>query len=209
MVEKISNYIVNDLLYKGESVEQEQKEIVLYGVTKIIEDVPKYIGIFFICYFLGIVKESFIILLVSIFYKFFIGGVHARTNIGCFIFSTIYFVAPSLLMKYLIINKATLLTLYVITFLTSIYVILKIAPADTEEVPILKKKKRNQNKVLAGIFLILMYLIMIIFVKNIQINFLITITILLINILTIKIVYKFFKCKYSYESEEFKDLYNT
>ena len=42
MVDKISNYILDNLLYKDEKVEGDEREIMLFGVTRIVEDIPKY-----------------------------------------------------------------------------------------------------------------------------------------------------------------------
>ena len=45
MVDKISNYILDNVLYKNEKIEGDSREIMLFGITRIVEDVPKYIVI--------------------------------------------------------------------------------------------------------------------------------------------------------------------
>ena len=47
MVDKISNYILDNILYKNEKIEGDKREVMLFGVTRIVEDIPKYLIIFF------------------------------------------------------------------------------------------------------------------------------------------------------------------
>ena len=43
MVDKISNYLVDNVICKGEILSDDEKEILNFGVTRIVEDVPKYV----------------------------------------------------------------------------------------------------------------------------------------------------------------------
>lgn len=87
------------------------------------------------------------------------------------------------------------------------YVIVKIAPADTEEVPILNKQKRKVKKVVSLISLITFYIIAFI-VRNDFLYKIILIVILYTDLTATKIAYRLFRCKYSFESDEFKDYFN-
>lgn len=206
MVDKLSNYLLNNLLIKDESISQEKKEVLLFGITRIIEDIPKYIGIFIICLILGILKECLLVFAITIVYKTFIGGAHARTNLGCFLYSTAYFIGPIILAQNLILSPNILNVVYSLIFLLSIYVIIKIAPADTEEVPIINKKLRNKLKILAATSLSLIYLFAFFVIKDTVLINIIMIVIAVIDIMATKIIYKLLKCKYSYESEEIQEL---
>ncbi|MDO4282047.1 MAG: accessory gene regulator B family protein [Clostridia bacterium] len=205
MIEKMSNYILDNFLYKDEKVEGNEREIMLFGITRILEDIPKYTIIFLIGYFCNILQYMGIVLAITMMYKTFVGGVHARTNIACLIFSTIYFILPVFIAKYINVN-IYLLTL--VTFLLSLIVIWRIAPADTEEIPILKKAKRKKLKLIGLISLLVILSFNLLEIQDLYIQNIILITILNIDLCTTKLVYKFFKCKYSYESEEFKEYYN-
>lgn len=205
MIEKMSNYILDNFLYKNEKVEGDEREVMLFGITRILEDIPKYTIIFLIGYFCNILQYIGIVLAITILYKSFVGGVHARTNIGCLISSIIYFIAPVYLAKYMNIN---IYLLSAIIFISSLFVIWKIAPADTEEIPILKKEKRRKLKLIGLVSLLVILAFNILEIQDRYIQNIILITILFIDVSTTKLMYKLFRCKYSYESEEYRDYYN-
>lgn len=206
MVDKISNYILDNLLYKDEKVEGDEREIMLFGVTRIVEDIPKYTLIILISCYLGVIKRVGIVFLITLLYKVFVGGAHARTNLGCFVVSTLYFLIPAFLPEYLNIGNKVIYILYSIVFIFSLYVINNRVPADTEEIPILNKNKRKLMKCLAFISLIGIYILVLIINNNVLYKITLT-TVFLIDLVAIKPVYKMFRCKYSYESEEFKDYF--
>ena len=87
MVDKISNYILDNILYRNEKIEGDQREVMLFGVTRIVEDIPKYIIIFLIALSLDILTQLLVVLAITIAYKTFVGGAHARTNLVCLISS--------------------------------------------------------------------------------------------------------------------------
>lgn len=206
VVDKISNYILDNLLYKDEKVEGDEREIMLFGVTRIVEDIPKYTLIILISCYLGVIKRVGIVFLITLLYKVFVGGAHARTNLGCLVVSTLYFLIPAFLPEYLNIGNKVIYILYSIVFIFSLYVIINIVPADTEEIPILNKNKRKLMKCLAFISLIGIYVLVLIINNSVLYKITLT-TVFLIDLVAIKPVYKMFRCKYSYESEEFKDYF--
>ena len=53
MVEKMSEYIIDNFLYKGENISGDEREVMSFGITRILEDIPKYTAIFFISLFLN------------------------------------------------------------------------------------------------------------------------------------------------------------
>ena len=208
MVDKLSNYILDNILYKNEKIEGDQRDIMLFGITRIVEDIPKYLIIFLLSLAFHILAEVGIVLAVTLTYKTFVGGAHARTNFICLISSSAFFFLPVLMSKYIILSGIYLYLTYFLIFAFSIYVILRHAPADTEEVPILNKNRRRLFKILGVISLIIIYIIAIVLIKNIVISKLIISTVLLIDIFATKPMYKLYKCKHSYESEEFKEFFN-
>lgn len=209
MIEKMSEYIIDNFLYKGENISGDEREVMNFGITRILEDIPKYTAIFFISLFLDILPLVGVVLLTTILYKTFIGGAHARSNIACFVSSTIMFLAPVLISKYIEFNMITTYIIYLLVLITSIYVILKIAPADTEEIPILNKSKRLKLKIMAVISFLVLYILSVFIIKDKIVSNIILLTILSINLAATNTAYKLFKCKHSYESDEFKPYYNT
>lgn len=209
MVEKISKYIVDKMLLTDEpSIDNNQREIMQFGMTRILEDTPKFIGIFIICYIMNIINELLVVIFVTLVYKTFIGGCHARTNIGCFLVSTTYFILPIMFAKYINYDIKIFYFIYICTMFFSIYVVKKIAPADTAEIPIINREKRKKMKISAYVSLIIISILVCIFIEYITYMKIILYAIFLINLFAIKPVYKILRCKYGYESEEYSSLYN-
>lgn len=208
MIEKVSEYIVSDILFKNETISEEKREIMTFGVRRIVEDTPKYLAIVAICTYLNALIQLLIVLLVTFTYKTYVGGAHARTNIGCFISTLILFLTPILLPKYIIFSNIAKFVLYGLVLLSSAYIIIKIAPGDTEEIPVLKKDKRKVMKIKATISLMMWIILTWFVIKNEYYSQIILLTILLINLVATNTSYKIFRCKHSYESEEFANYFN-
>ena len=203
----MSSYIVDNILYKGEKVDGDQRDIMLFGITRILEDIPKYTLIVIMAILLNVLKEAGLVLLVTAVYKTFIGGAHARTNITCFIFSSLFFITPCLIAKYFELTNLYFVISLILVNIFSIFVILKYAPADTEEVPILNKNKRKIMRIFAIISQVLIDISLILFIKNNNIREIIIITLLYSNFMATNIAYKMLKCTRSRDSEEFKDCF--
>ncbi len=209
MVDKLGNYLLDNVLYKDEKITGDQREIMLFGVVRILEDIPKYVLIILISFLFNILKDVAIVGLITICYKGFIGGAHARTNLICFLVSLMFFTLPVIISKNISLSNDAIYFIYFITFIYSTFIILKISPADTEEIPILSSEKRKRYKLFAFISLLLIYIVTLYIIKSNYISTIIISTIFLINTFSTKPFYRLFKCKYSYESEEFKDYFNN
>lgn len=208
MLEKVSDFIVCDMLFKNETISSEQKEVMVFGVRRILEDTPKYIAIFGICIYLNLLKELLLVFLVTATYKSYVGGAHARTNIICFVSSLFIFLTPIILPIYINLSNTVMYILYALVFISSVYIIIKIAPGDTEEIPILKKNRRNKMKIKASIIFAIWYFSAIFIINNMYNKQVILLTILFINLMSTNTAYKLLKCKHSYESEEFAEYFN-
>ena len=210
MSEKVSNYLLDHFLYKGETVEGNEREIMLFGITRIVEDVPKYLFIFIVSLFFDVLPQVGMVLLITAVYKTVVGGAHARTNIVCFIFTSLFFFTPVIIGKFINISNIYIYVSAVLIFIYSLYVIYKHVPADTEEIPILKKEKRKQYKIYAIILIVLIYIPSIILIQyNVEYAKIIFSTVFLANLFTSNFMYKFLRCKHSYESDEFKEYFNA
>lgn len=210
MTEKISNYLLDNFLYKGEKIEGDQREVMLFGITRILEDLPKYLFVFIVSLFFHILPQVGIVMAVTVLYKIVVGGAHARTNTECFIYTSLYFFIPVIIGKFVNVSSVFIYIAAAIIYLYSLFVVYKHVPADTEEIPILNKEKRKKYKIYALIFLTLIYVAsFIIFRYNSEISKIVFSTVFLINFFTSKFMYKILRCKHSYESEEFKEYYNV
>lgn len=147
MVDKICTYLTNKIRKEMPEIDNERAEIIMYGLQNIIGELPKGIIILLIAYFLGIFKITLISVLIIAPYRCFSGGVHMKTHIGCIIYTSILYSGSVLLGKYIILTG---ITKYIIAFTLwgfCMFMIKLYAPADTENVPILRAKERRQKQV--------------------------------------------------------------
>ena len=153
MIDKICTYLTNRIRKKMPEIDDERAEIIMYGLQNILGEIPKGILILLIAYLLGIFKLTLIAILIIAPYRCVSGGVHMRTHIGCIIYTMILYSGSALLGKYVVLTG---ITKYIATFIIWIFcmIMLKLyAPADTENVPILRKKERLQKRIFSYIIL--------------------------------------------------------
>lgn len=198
MIEKISRAILNIL--SDENDTKEQKEIMFFGITRIVEDIPKYIAMICICLLLGVIKEFAIVMIVTMLYKTFTGGVHLHTNLGCFIGTLISILACIYLPYVLSEFKNVLIPFCIIVYIFSLYVIWVYVPADVPEIPVINEKRRKRDKIMSVVVLNILYIIAFSFVKHDSSIYNIILTILYIDIMTTRFAYKIFKNEYGYET---------
>lgn len=198
MVDKICTYLANRIKKEMPEIDDERAEIIMYGLQNIIGELPKGIIILAIAYFLGIFKLTLMAVLIIAPYRCFSGGVHMKTHIGCIIYTLILYSGSALLGKYTVLVGITKYIIAVIVWTFCMTMIYLYAPADTENVPILRKKDRRQKQIFSYIILTVEFLIAI--VINNQIITSIIIFGDFIQTLTItRIAYKITDNKYGHE----------
>ena len=198
MIDKISRKIL--LLLSDKKQSEEDKEILLFGITRIVEDIPKIIGTVIICFILGIIKEMIIVTIILVLYKTFTGGVHSKTNFGCFIYSVIFYLSIIYTANLLVFEGINKFGVFLLIYIFSIYTILVYVPADVPEIPKVNKKIRKDLKIKSFIMLNLLYFITLVFIKNIQIQNLIIYSIFYMDLMTTRLMYYIFKNEYGYET---------
>ncbi len=198
MIEKISNKIL-ELISNKEQTEDE-RQILLFGITRIVEDIPKTIGIIIIGLILGILKEMAIVTLVIAVYKTFTGGVHAKTNWGCFAYSLVFYLTIIYTSKYLILIGMAKYSMFAIIYIFSVYTILVYVPADVPEIPKVNLKLRKQLKIKSYVMLNIIYLIAIFVIKDTIIQNLLIYSVLYIGVMTTRTIYHLFKAEYGFET---------
>ncbi len=212
MVEKISKKILEYMKSKDVDIVGDTEEIVYFGITKLVEEIPKFIITIIIFLYLGLIKEYCILLISQMIYKTYIGGAHARTNLICTISSLSIFILNIFLAKILIYTDYIMYAIYFLMYIFGMYVISKYAPADTEEIPIINKELRKSLKIKAYIAINVMYLICIIALTLFKVPFSIIniciFNIFITNIFATKIIYKIFKCNYGYKGGNEYESYN-
>lgn len=196
---------------------EEEKEIIFFGITRILEDIPKAFLIFVAGVLLNLIYKILIVTVIILLYKTFVGGMHLKTNITCFIYSLGFYlitIYSAFLINYLNIN---ICILEISNYIFSIYIILKYAPADVENIPKFNLKLRRTLKIKSFISLNLIY----IFILFLKFNFITDIlkiivisSIFYINLATTKTFYEIFNVKYGFlnkrkEVDYEKDIYKS
>lgn len=199
MIEKLCNKLTKKIQNKMPEVDNERAEVINYGLQLVIGEIPKTLILLIIAYACGVLKLSILALIFMMPYKTFSGGVHLKTHIGCIIATSLFYVGNALLSKYIVLEP--LYIKYVMIFIIWIFsmVMIKLyAPADTENVPILRKKDRDLKRRLSYITMTLT-LVVSIFIKNSIISNLLIFGTLIQTISITRFVYKITNSKYGYE----------
>ena len=155
MIEKFCNFILNKMRKKMPDITDENAEIILYGLQLIIGELPKMFILFGLSFLLGIGWYMLFAFIAIIPYKAVSGGFHLHTHIGCILSTVVFFYGVIFISKYLVLNDIQKYILVGLSFIFGILMVSMYAPADTEEVPILRKKERKLKKILSYIMLTL------------------------------------------------------
>lgn len=198
MIEKISQKITTYLV-KDTIADEERKEVLLFGVTRIVEDIPKTIGIILIGFILDILKEMLIVTAVIALYKSFVGGVHAKTNFDCFLSSVVFYLATIYCSKFIVLENELCLLALILNYIFALYCIWVYVPADVPEIPKIDNELRRKTKIKAVIVLNVIYLIALLVIKDRITQSLVMFSIFSINLMTTRTMYRLFKSEYGYE----------
>ncbi len=180
-------------------IDDERAEVINYGLQLVIGEIPKTFLLLLIAYICGVLKISILALLFIAPYRAFSGGVHLKTHIGCIVATSLFYVGNALLSENIIFSPIYIKYIVIaIVWLFSMFMIKLYAPADTEAVPILRKKDRKIKKILSYITMTLTLVIAII-IKNSTISNLLIFGVLFQTISITRVVYKLTNNRYGYE----------
>lgn len=153
MIDKVCTLLLKRMRQEMPEIDDERAEIIMYGLQNIIGELPKGIIILLIAYFLGIFKLTLIAMLIIAPYRCFSGGIHLKTHIGCIINTFILYGGTAVLGKYIILTGITKYVIGITIWIFGMIMLKMYAPADTENVPILRKKERRQKQIISYIIL--------------------------------------------------------
>lgn len=199
MIDKFCDFITKKIKENVENIDEEKELVIDFGVKLIFGELPKILILFIIGFAFGIGWYTLILFFLLAPYRSFTGGFHLKTHLGCMITTSILYLAPILLAKYIDISQNYIL--YIMATLIGIFsavLITKYAPADTENMPILSKKERKSKKVKAYISLIILLLISLLSPNQI-ISYMLLYGIFLQNLTVMPIAYKLTNTKHGYE----------
>ena len=198
MIDKLCTYLTNKIRKEMPEINDERAEVIMYGLQNIIGEVPKIFIILGTAYFFGILKLTIISILLIAPYRCVSGGVHMKTHIGCIIYTLILYSGSALLGKYVVLTGITKYILAITVWIFCMTMIKLYAPADTENLPILRKKERKQKQILSYI-IITSEILIAIFIKNTTISGIIIFGDLIQTLTITRIAYKVTHNKYGHE----------
>ncbi len=199
MIEKFCSYLTKKIGQEMPELSEERLEVINYGLQNIVGEMPKIFITIAVAFLLGIADLTLWSILIIAPYRCFSGGFHAKTHIGCIVSTTLMFCGTAILAKYISLSSLELRYICImLIWVFSIIMIKLYAPADTENVPILRKKERRQKQILSYIVLTIELIISAI-IPNGVISNLIIFGMFFQTITITKFVYRITKNKYGYE----------
>ena len=198
MIDKLCDYLTDRIKKQDSEIDDERAEAINYGLHLIIGEIPKIILLFAIGFVLGIGKLTILSFLLIQPYRYMSGGFHLKTHLGCIVCTTSMYCGIAMLAKHLIMPMNIKIPFAVFSLIFGFAMITLYAPADTENVPILRKKerklKRNLSYVVLTISIFLAFILNNAEIANILLygTFIQTLTIT-------RLAYKITKNKYGYE----------
>ncbi len=201
MIDKICNLILKRIRKEMPEVDDERAEVINYGLQMIIGEVPKLLATLLIAYLLGVLKLTLLAYFLLLPYKYFVGGVHAKTHLACMLTTPTIYCGNALISKTLPIIPIKYRAISVIAiWIFSMMVISIYAPADTENVPILRKKERAFKKIMSYIVMTVTLIIALLIANKYSIiSNLLIIGCLINSIFITRPIYKLYHNKYGYE----------
>ena len=153
MIDKICKFLTNKMREEMPDIDDERAEIINYGLKNIIGEIPKIFIMLGIAYALGVLKLALETFLIILPYRTFSGGFHLKTHIGCIVCTSLMYIGPAYLAQYIEITGIVKIVSIILIWIFGIIMITLYAPADTENVPILRKSERKQKQILSYITL--------------------------------------------------------
>lgn len=198
MVEIICNKLTSRIRKEMPDINDERAEVINYGLQLIIGEIPKFFILLTLAYILGVLKESILLVIMMTPYRMTSGGVHLHTHIGCIIATSVFYIGNAVLSKYLVLTRTVEYIITGFVWMFSLIMIKLYAPADTEAVPILRKKERTTKKILSYIVMTASLIVSLI-IKNTVISNLLLFGVLFQTVAITRLMYKITGNKYGYE----------
>ena len=198
MIDKICDKLIKRIRAKMPEVDDERAEVIKYGLELIMGELPKMFLLFIIAWLLGVFKYALISFAIILPYKLVSGGVHLKTHIGCILGTSLLYCGNVFISKYInITDIKNQIFFSAIILIFAIIMISLYAPADTENVPILRKKERAKKKIISYIIVTAMIIISFL-VKDRVISNMFRVGVLLQSLMISKLTYSIFKVKFGY-----------
>lgn len=199
MIEKICNYLTKKISNSLPDVDDERAEIINYGLQNIVGEIPKLFLVLLISYFLGVLELTIFAFFILLPYRAVSGGFHLHTHLGCLIGTTLFYCGNAFLSKMIVLDPVIVKYAIIAGIWGISMVFIRLyAPADTENVPILREKERKTKRYLSYI-IATVGLVIAIFVTDSTISNILIFGTLLQSLSITKAAYKLTNNKYGYE----------
>lgn len=198
MIDKICNYLTNKIRKQIPYVDEQRAEVIDFGLHILIGEMPKTFIFIFISLLLGMFKEFVITFLVIFPYRAVSGGFHLKTHIGCIVATSLVYCGVPYISEKIIIAQEFKYILITLIWIFGMLMCKLYAPADTENIPILRKKERKTKRILSYIVLTITLIIGVV-IKNNTISNIIILGMLVQSIMISKLAYRITNNKYGYE----------
>lgn len=198
MIDKICNYLTNKIRKQIPEFTDEKAEEINYGLQLLIGELPKTFIFILISILLGVFKEFLITIIVIFPYRAFSGGFHLKTHLGCILGTSMFYCGIAYISKFSLFSYNIKYVLTILIWIFGILMCRLYAPADTENVPILRKKERKTKRILSYIVLTITLIIGVV-IKNNTISNIIILGMLVQSIMISKLAYRITNNKYGYE----------
>lgn len=200
MIDKICELLTIRIQKQMPEIDEEKAEVIKYGLELIIGEIPKILLLFIVA---AVLKIGWLVIFAYITmlpYKIVAGGFHLKTNIGCTIGTFVVYFGNVLLSKYIVIGPIEVkIAIAIATFIYSIIMISIYAPADTINLPILRKKERKLKKILSFVFASVT-LILSLIIKNTTLSNILLFNVIIETTCITRIAYIITKNEYGYEN---------
>ena len=198
MIDKICEFLTNKIRKEMPEIDDERAEVINYGLQNIIGEIPKLFITLAIALIFGIFDLAFYTFLLIFPYKSFSGGFHLKTHIGCILMTSFYYCGIAYISRFQLFNENIKYIVIPLIWVFGMIMCKLYAPADTEYVPILRKKDRRIKQILSYITLTVTLVIGLI-IKNYVVSNIIVLGMLAQSFTISKLAYRLTNTKYGYE----------
>ena len=157
MRDKLIQYFMTNIRDNNKNLDTIKLDEIKYGLLGLYSIITKTIVIIILAIILDIFKEFILFLMFYSILRSVGFGTHAKSNIMCWVTSTLLLIGLPYVFMLITIKLSTKVTIWSICFI--IYIIF--CPADTEKRPMINKKRKLKFKLLI-ILISLIYLVLII-----------------------------------------------
>ncbi|NLK86483.1 MAG: accessory gene regulator B family protein [Clostridiaceae bacterium] len=154
MFDKISNYMTDMIYSTLPDIAPERREVIEYGVYMTVSELAKIAVILLISILLGIVPYVLAVVAVYGIQRTFLGGIHAKTHLGCMLTHSVIVFGVTAAAIYLKVEISYLILPVMPFAYVSAYLY---APADLPQKPVKSKRQRKQLRIGGFILLTVLF----------------------------------------------------